>query len=106
MKMHLAVFVLIALFAAACTTTKDWSPTGGSRADGIVVLSYSHNNFEFPDVNEGQALQLATTRCTSWGYTGAQPFGSNTKRCTSPTYGGCQLWQVDRQYQCTGQPDK
>ncbi len=100
--------ILLSLFSmlASCVTQKEWQPMGGSRADGIVVLSYSHNNFEMPEVNEAQASGMAALRCKAWGYTGATPFGTDTKRCTSPTYGGCQLWQIDRQYQCTGQPDK
>jgi len=101
------LFALSLLFmASACVTQKEWSPIGGSRADGVVVLSYSHGNMEIPNVAEDQAVTMAGNSCKSWGYTGAKPFGGETKRCTAPTFGGCNYWQVERQYQCTGQPDK
>ncbi len=108
LKQGIAVVCLV-LMLTGCATTKEWMPTAGSRADGVVVLSYTRNNFETPTTDDNQGLVLAQTRCKSWGYTSAEPFGGDTQKCTSMiygTYGGCQLWQVDRQYQCTGKPDK
>ena len=107
-NMFTALFVVM-VGLSGCATTKEWAATGGSRADGVVVLAYDHNNFEMPTVDEQQGLALAVTRCKSWGYEGAEAFGGVSKKCTSPVYGlygGCNYWQVTKQYQCAGRPEK
>lgn len=107
MKLAFTALVVIMVGLGGCATTKEWAATGGSRADGTVMLAYEHSNFEMPTVNEEQGLALAVTRCKSWGYEGAEAFGGTTKKCTSPAYGGgCNFWQVTKQYQCTGRPEK
>lgn len=108
MKNIILSIVVAAFFAleAGCVTVKEWAATGGSRSDGIVVLSYTHGNFESPQSDLAQGAMIAEERCKSWGYQGAQAFGGEIKRCTMPAPGGCNYWQVDRQFQCTGQPDK
>lgn len=100
------LWLILPTVLSACATQKEWAAIGGSRADGVVVMSYSHGNMEIPTVVEDQAVTMALASCKSWGYSGAKPFGGETKRCTAPTFGGCNYWQVERQYQCTGQPDK
>ena len=99
--MLLAATASIAL--AGCATTKNWSATGGSRADATVKLSYEYGAFERPQVNEMEALNLATSRCKTWGYTGAEAFGGSTQVCNMPGgMGGCNRWLVTKEYQCTG----
>ena len=106
MKTILSIITVVAVFSG-CATTKEWSPTAGSRADGTMILSYQYNNFEQPTVDDNQGLQLATARCQQWGYTGAEAFGGVIRKCAEPVYGlygGCNMWQVDKQYQCIGKP--
>jgi len=103
MKTIIAYAALAAtVFLGGCATTKNWSATGGSRADGVVRLSYDYGMFEKPQLSEDQALSLARQRCSSWGYTGAEAFGGSTQQCSSPSGGGCQAWTVTKEYQCTG----
>ncbi len=96
-----------ALLLSSCATTKHWSATGGSRADATVRLSYEYGLFENPQVDELEALNLATARCKTWGYTGAEAFGGVTRQCNAPDgRGGCNSWLVTKEFQCTGMGNK
>jgi len=79
-------------------------PTGGSRADGAVKLSYEFGSFQVPKVDEAQGLAAAKQRCAAWGYTGAEPFGGSTKTCVNASMGSCNAFRVTVEYQCTGTP--
>lgn len=95
--------VLVAAQISACATQRDWSAIGGSRADGTIKLSYQYNQFEQPVVYEDQAEDLATDRCRTWGYTGAEAFGGEVQQCMQQSgLGGCGRWMVTKEYQCTG----
>lgn len=99
-KLVLAASVILSL--SACTTVKDWSATGGSKSDGVVRLSHEVGEFETVQVSEAQAVNLAAQRCASWGYTGAEAFGGTTRQCSqSGGFGGCSMWVVTKEYQCT-----
>ena len=58
MKGTMLVFGL-AMVLSGCAVTKDWSATGGSRADGVVRLSYELGELETVQLNESQAVRLA-----------------------------------------------
>lgn len=94
--------VLIALLLQGCAAQKTMVPTGGSRADGTVKLSYEYGMFEAPKVDMAQGTVAANKRCGSWGYTGAEPFGGETRTCNSYGGGGCNRWLVTVEFQCTG----
>jgi hypothetical protein len=103
MKRTLSLLALSALLIAACQTQKMWTATGGSRADGIVRLSFELGPLEVPVVDENQGLALAAQRCAAWGYGDAEAFGGVLQSCTMPDgYGGCNLVLVTKEYQCTG----
>lgn len=100
---NLAVMALFAGVLVGCATPKTWVATGGSRADGVVSLAYEYGVFEAPEVNEQQAVTEAAARCAVWGYTHAVAFGGEVRSCSSPDgFGGCNLWRVTKDYQCTG----
>lgn len=91
------------ILLSGCAVTKDWTATGGSRSDGVVRLSYDYGVFEQPQVNEVQGVDMATQRCKTWGYEGAEAFGGVTRNCNVPDgFGGCNRWLVTKEYQCTG----
>jgi hypothetical protein len=97
------VTITAVLALAGCAANKNWSATGGSRADATVRLSYEYGAFEVPKVNEMEAQNLAAARCKTWGYTGAEAFGGQTQQCSMPGgMGGCSRFQVTKEYQCTG----
>jgi hypothetical protein len=81
---------------------KQLIPTGGSRTDGTVRLSYEYGAFEIPKLDGQQGMSAAQQRCVAWGYTGAEPFGGSTNTCTRPSNSGCMGWLVTVEYQCTG----
>ena len=93
------VFVITAM--QGCAVQKQLMPTGGSRADGTVQLSYEYGAFEIPQVDPQQGLSAARQTCAGWGYADAAPFGGYTKRCTNFSGGACNAWLVTYQYQCT-----
>jgi hypothetical protein len=94
-------FFLI-LFIQGCAVHKELVPTGGSRADGTVKLSFEYGLFEVPELDEQQGMNAAQKRCSAWGYTGAEPFGGAIKTCTNSSNSGCNRWLVTIEYQCTG----
>ena len=107
MKLALCILIITILTSGCATTVhRDWTATGGSRSDGIVRLSVVQREFENVQVNEQQALRLARQRCQAWGYSGAQAFGGTRNECLQ--WGGvfvdCAVLQVNREFQCTGQP--
>ncbi|NHC07011.1 YecR family lipoprotein [Azonexus fungiphilus] len=97
-----ATSIAIALLATGCASQKQLVPTSGSRADGIVKLSFDYGPFEKPQVNLAQGKAAAKQRCAAWGYTDAEAFGGGTKQCISPSSSGCKRMQVTYEYQCTG----
>jgi hypothetical protein len=97
-----AILATVAL--AGCAVQTQMVPTGGSRADGTVKLSYDFGAFQVPKVDEAQGLAAATGRCKAWGYTGAEAFGGGTRTCTNASMGSCNAFRVTVEYQCTGNP--
>jgi hypothetical protein len=98
----LIIAICAAMALVACASVKDWSATGGSRSDGVVKLSYEYGMFEKPQLSEIQAMNIATARCKTWGYTGAEAFGGQISQCNAYSGGGCAHWLVTKEYQCTG----
>jgi YecR-like lipoprotein len=96
--------LLATICLASCATTKEFTATNGSRADGTVTLSYEYGLFESPQENQEQGITLASSTCAGWGYSGSQPFGE-TRQCNAVNgYGSCVHWTVTRRYQCIGSP--
>lgn len=103
MKLSIASLV-VAYFLTGCAVQSTLVPTGGSRADGTIKLSYDHGVFQVPKVDNAQGLTSAKDRCAAWGYSGAEPFGGATKTCVSGSFGSCDVYRVTVEYQCTGNP--
>jgi len=98
--------IAAAIALSGCAVQKALTPTGGSRSDGVVRLSYTVSLFEKPVVDYEQGRTLARQRCAAWGYSDAEPFGGETQQCQQfNNYGNCVQALVTVEYQCTGQPD-
>jgi hypothetical protein len=97
--------VLGSLFVAlaGCATVSQMTATGGSRADGVVRLSYELGPFDKARIDEAAGLRDAQARCKTWGYKDAEAFGGVTRQCQAPggMY-GCQRWLITKEYQCLG----
>lgn len=87
---------------AGCATVSTMTATGGSRADGVVRLSYEVGMFDKVNIDEAEALRTAQARCQTWGYRDAEAFGGATRQCQSSGTYGCNMWLVTKEYQCTG----
>lgn len=96
------LMIAAGLFAVGCATTKTLQAVGGSRSDGTVELAFEYGAFEKPKVDSVAALETAKSRCSAWGYSGAEPFGAATTQCTYMSGYGCMRTMVKVQYQCTG----
>ena len=94
----LAIFLVVAL--AACATVVP-EPTGGSRSDGTVELSYEDSSMVETTVDMSGAQGKAKERCQAWGYEDAEAFGGQTRQCHSSGAYGCNNWTVTLTYQCT-----
>jgi hypothetical protein len=99
---RLAALTVVILTFQGCAVQKQLVATGGSRADGTVKMSYEFGIFEQPVINVQQGLQSAIQRCQSWGYTGAEAFGGQTKQCNAYGSGTCNSWLVTMEFQCIG----
>lgn len=87
--------------------TIDWGAIGGSRADATIKLAYEYNpNHPVTMPSEMQAIDIAKNRCTRWGYTGVEAFGSTIRTCMQQDiYGRCMRMLVSKEYQCIGDDD-
>ena len=92
--------VILAL--AGCATVSQMTATGGSKADGIVRLSYEAGRFDKVRIDEADALRTAQARCRTWGYDDAEAFGGITRQCQAMSMYGCGRWFVTKEYQCIG----
>lgn len=96
----LALAVIVAALGG-CAKNITMSATGGSKADGIVEMSYEIGGLDKPIVDEAQALKDAQRRCEAWGYKRAEPFGGYRRQCNMMGgLSGCAQWFVTKQYQC------
>jgi len=99
MKTSMVLVVFIGL--VGCATQKELIPTGGSRSDGVVELSYEYGMFEKPEVDMDQGWAAATEACSAWGYSEARAFGGQTQECQAYNgYGNCVRALVTMKYQC------
>jgi hypothetical protein len=89
--------MILAVLVTGCATQKILQASGGSKADGTVMLTYQVGPFEQPVVDYQQALLLAKEKCRAWGYKDAEPFGAEERTCLD---GGCDFFRVDVPYQC------
>lgn len=107
MKRHLVFFVIAAFSITGCAhTKKEWAATGGSRADGVVKLSFQFRPFEYPEASAQQGLELAKSKCLAWGYKNAEAFGGVIQTCNDQDSRGCNSWLVTAEYQCLGSLEK
>jgi hypothetical protein len=103
-KFSTLFFVGCCVALVGCSANKVLSPTGGSKADGTVEMSYELGAFEQPVVNQAAAQESAKARCQAWGYDTAEPFGGEVRKCQSSTSSGmCVQYFVTVTYQCTGE---
>jgi len=73
----------------------------GSKADGIVTVSYQYPGGMQPsEQNWIEADREATQRCANWGYSGAEKFRRSTRVCAVFGYFGCTQWKEYLNYQC------
>lgn len=100
--MKTRMMLAAALLLSGCATQKVLTPTGGSKADGTIKMSYQYGALERPEVNLQQGADAAAQRCRAWGYANAEPFGSVQRHCEQPSGYGCNLWTATIEYQCTG----
>lgn len=97
------LLVLVLALTSGCTVNKVLVPTGGSRADGTVEMSYEVGEFEDVVVDLAQGAEAARQRCVAWGYSDAQAFGAQKRVCQIPGgFSGCAKFLVTIEYQCIG----
>ncbi len=101
----LLALLLMLTILTGCASVKILQPTGGSRSDGIIEMSYEYGMFEKPQVRWGQGQTTASDRCRAWGYNRAEIFGGATSQCKAyNSYGNCLRYFVTVKYQCIGSP--
>lgn len=100
---RLPVFAIFSVLLVGCApVAKEMVATGGSKADGVIELSYDYMEMETPTVNKEQGLKTAEKRCQAWGYKRAEAFGGEKTTCTqSPgLWTTCRKYITTVQYQC------
>ncbi len=104
--MRKILICFIVVFLTGCAVKKNYSAIGGSRADGIIQLSYDMTQFEMPQPDEQQGITLARRKCNAWGYSGAEPFEGTVRTCNETTLSSCSSWRITKDYQCLGDLEK
>jgi hypothetical protein len=64
-KFKYIIILILAILIQGCATQKTLIPTGGSRADGTVKLSYEYGLFEKPQINLAQGEIAAKQKCAA-----------------------------------------
>lgn len=100
------IVAAVAVSLGGCAVQKEWIPTGGSRGDGTVKMSFEFGGFEKPQVDNQRAEAAAKQRCAAWGYTSAERFEGIERTCIASNNYGCIRYRVTSTFQCTGQPEK
>lgn len=102
--MTLTKLALLPVFLAiaACATQPEWSPSSSNRALGVARVAYEYPKFEEPAMSDSQAMLLAANRCATWGFARAEMIPGELRDCSVSKDGGCDLWKVTREYQCSG----
>ena len=90
------------LIVSACATDNAFRPSGASRADGIVQLSYDYDLSDRPILDWRSAETLAEERCANWGYSSAVKTGAGRQACLAQdVFGRCKTFHVNVAYRCT-----
>lgn len=101
MNLRAPLTIASLLILTACSVQMNAIPTGGSRADGVIELSYSYGSMQKPIIDPQQAYQAALNRCKAWGYKETEAFGGGRTICTMPAgMGGCNQFTTTIVYQC------
>ena len=88
------------LVLAACATQPKWSPSSSNRELGVARVAYEHARSEQPRMSDMQAVQLATSRCETWGFTRVQMIPGELRECSVQNGDSCDVWKVTREYHC------
>jgi hypothetical protein len=99
-KITFVAIFFAAITMSGCASQKNWGASGGSKSDGIVKLAYTYGQFEVPEVNNKQALEIARKRCEAWGYYNVEGFDFENSTCQQSNAYGCIKTLVTKEYQC------
>ncbi len=100
MKKLLMAACIVGLLTACASEQKRYVATGGSKADGVINLSYEQRYYERSSPNPNQGLRLAQKRCRQWGYQNAEKFSGHTSKCNQVRGHKCLSYLITVQYQC------
>ena len=102
--MTLSKFAILPVFLAlaACASAPSWNPSNSNRELGLVRVSYEYARFQEPTMSDAQAVQLAQSRCSTWGYAQAEMIPGELRDCSVKDGESCELWKVTREYRCGG----
>jgi hypothetical protein len=103
--MTLTKFAILPVFLAlaACASAPHWNPSNSSRELGVVRVAYEYPRSQEPTMSDAQAVQLAQSRCSTWGYARAQMIPGELRDCSVKDGESCELWKITREYQCEGE---
>ena len=99
-KLIKSYFPILLLLFFGCVVHEPVAYTG-SKADGIVTVSYQYPSGMKPTPQDWMdADREAIQRCNNWGYSTAQKFRRSTRKCILYNYFGCIRYEEYLNYQC------
>jgi hypothetical protein len=103
MQMRAVGNLFVAIVLGGCAAQVQMVPSGGSRADGVINMSFELGALRTPEIDWADAERVATSRCAAWGYSRADVFGTIERQCSdfSPQT-GCAIYAYTAKYQCSG----
>jgi hypothetical protein len=98
----LALMLLLAACAAPPEGPRP-TPSGGSRADGLVTYASTSTIWNPAGPDWRVAQSAAERRCRAWGHAGAGAFAGWQETCRGyDLHGRCVRTRVTRFYPCSG----
>lgn len=100
--MKIILSAISVLLVSSCATAPTaLTPSGGSKSDAIVEMSYSTGMFSSLVIDWNATDIAAADRCTNWGFNGAEKLGGGTKRCVERyDQDDCLRYEHVYKYQC------
>ena len=97
------IFLIISTLILSSCAFKYPEPLTGSKADGIIKVSFEYGLFNDPDdwtEEWDKAEREAQQRCIYWGYSNVYQFDLTYSECINRSIYGCVKWQYYVDYQC------
>ena len=108
MNLYKIFLIISTLLLSSCVVNQNPKLITGSKADGIITVSFEYGLGIDPDnwtEEWAKADKEAQQRCIYWGYSNVYKFDLTYRECIASNLYGCTRWREFVDYQCVNQLD-